>query len=476
MSNKSATLLTASLAHFFASFMGSAIHIALPAISQDFHADVILLGWMVTSYLIASGVFLIPFGRISDMVGIKKVFLYGICLSTLSSAIAVFSVSAEMLLVLRIIQGIGAAMVMGNTMALITSTFPAKDRGRALGINIAAVYLGLSLGPVLGGLLTEYFGWRSIFAINVPAGMIIILLTILKIKGDWSEKKGEKFDLPGSAIYGLTVTLLMYGFSMLPSLTGAILILGGIIGVLTFIKWENRVSNPMVDIRLFIHNKAFAFSNLAALLNYSATYSVIFLMSLYLQYVKGLSAEKAGLIMITQPIIQAIVTPLAGRLSDKIEPRIVASTGMAITSLGLFLLFGFLNESTSPPQIIAFLLILGLGFALFSSPNTNAIMSSVKPGNYGLAGATMNTMRSTGQMLSMGITMLLFAVYMGPVIIRPEYYPSFLTATKLAFAVSATLCFAGIFASLARGNIRADAGKANGNASTATPATEKGKS
>ncbi|MDP2917265.1 MAG: MFS transporter, partial [Dehalococcoidia bacterium] len=319
-------------------------------------------------------------------------------------------------------------------------------------------------------------GWRSIFAINVPAGMIIILLTILKIKGDWAEKKGEKFDLPGSAIYGLTVTLLMYGFSMLPSLTGAILILGGIIGVLTFIKWENRVSNPMVDIRLFIHNKAFAFSNLAALLNYSATYSVIFLMSLYLQYVKGLSAEKAGLIMITQPIIQAIVTPLAGRLSDKIEPRIVASTGMAITSLGLFLLFGFLNESTSPPQIIAFLLILGLGFALFSSPNTNAIMSSVKPGNYGLAGATMNTMRSTGQMLSMGITMLLFAVYMGPVIIRPEYYPSFLTATKLAFAVSATLCFAGIFASLARGNIRADAGKANGNASTATPATEKGKS
>jgi MFS family permease len=245
----------------------------------------------------------------------------------------------------------------------------------------------------------------------------------------------------------------MYGFSLLPAMSGAGLILIGVLGISAFVVWELRVEIPVLDINLFRDNTVFAFSNMAALINYSATFAVGFLLSLYLQYIKGLNPQNTGLILVSQPIVMAIFSPLAGRLSDRIEPRIVASIGMALTAIGLFL-FTFLNEKTPLEFIVASLILIGFGLALFSSPNTNAVMSSVEKRFYGVASATLGTMRLTGQMLSMGIATLIFAVYVGRVQITPEYYLLFLKSAKAAFVIFAALCFGGIFASLARGKLR----------------------
>jgi len=451
--NKRSALLVAALGSFLTSFMSSSVNIALPSIGREFAMDAVLLSWVATSYLLAAAMFLVPFGRIADIHGRKRIFTYGILIYTVSSLLSAISTSAIILICFRILQGIGGAMIFGTAVAIITSVFPVGERGKALGINVATVYSGLSLGPFLGGFLTQHFGWRNIFLVNVPLGGLIMAFIFWKLKGEWAGAKGEKFDFTGSIIYSLTLIAIMYGFSLLPAMSGAWLILMGVLGILAFIRWEMRVESPVLNMNLFRNNTVFAFSNLAALINYSATFAVGFLLSLYLQYTKGLSPQNAGLILVSQPLMQAIFSPFAGRLSDRIEPRIVASMGMVLTAVGLFL-FTFLNEKTTLEFIVANLILVGFGFALFSSPNTNAVMSSVKKRFYAVASGTRGTMRLTGQMLSMGIAMLIFAIYIGRVQITPEYYPLFLRSAKAAFIIFAVLCFGGIFASLARGKAR----------------------
>ncbi|MEM2083039.1 MAG: MFS transporter [Nitrososphaerota archaeon] len=450
--NKNFILIVTSLGSFLTTFMSSSINIALPSIGKEFLIDAILLSWVTTSYLLAITVFLVPFGRIADMYGKKKIFTYGIFIYSFSSLFCVFSFSAILLVILRILQGIGGAMIFSTGIAILTSAFPMGERGQALGINIAATYLGLSLGPFIGGLLTQYFGWRSIFIINMLLGLIIIILTIWKIKGEWVEAKGEKFDFIGSIIYSFILIAIIYGFSLLPTIIGISLVLMGILGILILIKWEKRIENPILNVNLFKNNIVFTFSNIAALINYSATFAVSFLLSLYLQYIKGFDPKNAGLILVSQPIVQAVFSPLAGKLSDRIEPRIIASIGMMITTIGLSFLI-FLNEETLLEFIIASLILLGFGFALFSSPNTNAIMSSVEKKYYGVASAILATMRSIGQTFSMGMSTLIFTIYIGNVQITQEYYQIFLESIKVAFIIFSFLCFIGVFASFARGKI-----------------------
>jgi len=449
---KRAVLIVVSLNSFLLPFMISSVTIALPSIGREFAMDAVLLSWVSTSYLLAAAIFLVPFGRISDIYGRKRVFAYGMAIYTIACFLSGISTSPLMLIASRILQGTGEAIGAGAGVAILTSVFPAGERGRVLGINTATVYAGLSMGPFIGGLLTKQFGWRSIFLVNVPLGAIILAL-VWKIKGEWSEAKGEKFDFTGAAIYSLALIAVMYGFSLLPAPAGAGMILLGILGGIAFIKWEAKTMYPVLNTNLFRNNKLFAFSNIAALINYSATFAVSFLLSLYLQYIKRLSPQSAGLILVAQPIMMAVFSPFAGKLSDKIEPRVVASTGMAFTALSLFL-FIFLSEKTSLAFIVLSLILLGFGFALFSSPNTNAVMSSVEKRFYGVASGTLGTMRAVGMTFSMGIVTLIFALSMGRVQITPEYYALFLGSTKAAFAVFSVLCFLGIFASLARGEVR----------------------
>jgi MFS family permease len=344
-------------------------------------------------------------------------------------------------------------MIFATGVAMLTSVFPVGERGKALGLNVAAVYLGLSLGPPLGGVLTQFLGWRSVFYANVPLGLIIIALILRRLKGDWAEARGERFDVTGTLLYSLSLTMIMYGVPQLTARTGAWLVVMGLLGLVAFFRWEQRVEHPVLDVNLLKGNTVFTFSNLAALINYSATFAVTFLLSLYLQYTKGLAPRDAGLILVSQPLVMAAFSPLAGRLSDRIEPRTVASLGMAFTVLGLALL-AFLDEGTTLGFIIATLVILGFGFALFSSPNVNAVMSSVDRRFYGVASGTLGTMRLSGQMLSMGIATLIFALYLGRMRIQAANPASFLQSLRVAFAISAILCFCGIFASLARGRLK----------------------
>jgi EmrB/QacA subfamily drug resistance transporter len=451
--NKNVAMMVAALAAFVTPFMGSSVTIALPSIGREFSMDAVLLGWVATSYSLTAAIFLLPFGKLGDIHGRKRVFTYGLAVFTAASLLSALASSALMLIAIRVVQAIGGAMIFGTGTAILTSVFPPGERGRALGINVAATYAGLSLGPVLGGWLTQSFGWRSIFLANVPLGLAAVAFVRWQLKGEWAEARGEAFDLAGSIIYGASLAAVMYGLSQLPGLAGAALILGGTAGIGAFVWWETRTRCPILNMSLFRDNTVFALSNLAALINYSATAALGFLLSLYLQYIKALSPQEAGVVMVSQPVIQAIFSPLAGRFSDRVEPRLVASAGMALAAAGLGLL-ATLDGQTGLPFIMFSLVLLGLGFALFSAPNTNAVMSAVDRRFYGVAAATLGTMRLTGQMLSMGVAMLIFALFIGKVQITPEYYPLFVTSVKTAFTIFAVLCSAGVLASLARGKVR----------------------
>ncbi len=280
----------------------------------------------------------------------------------------------------------------------------------------------------------------------------MLALLVWKLKEDWATARGECFDIPGAIIYSLMLIAITYGLALLPSIVGICLFAAGALAIAAFVKWELRVKNPVLDIKLFRNNIVFALSNVAALINYSATFALGFLLSLYLQYIKGFTAEHAGFILVTQPVVQAIFSPIAGKLSDRLEPRVLASIGMALSAVGLSL-FIFLSRGTSIAFIIGGQVLLGFGFALFSSPNTNAVMSSVENRYYGVASATVATMRQVGMTLSMGIAAVLFAVYIGKVQITPEYYDAFLKSVKVAFIIFSCLCVAGVFASLARGKM-----------------------
>ncbi|HDD36657.1 MAG TPA: MFS transporter [Archaeoglobus veneficus] len=351
---KSIALLVTVVASFITPFMGSATNIALPSIGREFKVDAITIGWIATSYLLAAGIFSVPFGRIADIKGRKKVFVIGLLVYSIGSFLSAIAPSADLLIGFRVIQGIGGAMIFATAVAILTSVFPPSERGKAIGINTGAVYTGLSLGPFLGGYLTQNFGWRSVFFINVPLGIIALTLALWKLKGEWAEARGERFDFKGSAIYSLMLLFTIYGLTELATS----FLIAGLILLFAFIAYESKVKHPVLEIRLFRSNLTFSLSNLAALLNYSATFAVGFILSLYLQYIKGFDPQNAGIILISQPVIMAIFAPFAGWLSDRIEPRVVASAGMAVTALSLFVFAG-IDSTTTINLIVANLMLLG---------------------------------------------------------------------------------------------------------------------
>jgi len=449
---KRAVIVVASVSSFVTPFMAAATNVAIPEIRVYFRMDAVLLAWVATSYLLSTAVFVLPFAKIADIYGHKRVYVWGIAIFTVSSILTAAAQSSYQLLCARAFQGVGSAMIFSTGMAIVTSVFPANERGSAIGITVAAVYVGLSAGPFVGGVVTHYFSWRAVFGCIVPLGIVTLWLSIRYLKDEWAGGRGEKLDIVGSVVYGAAVSMIMYGFSTLASAHSVWKIVLGVGLLCVFVLWELRVSWPVFNLELFANNRAFAFSSLAALINYSATFAVTFMLSLYLQYIKGLDAQSAGVVLVTQPIVMAALSPLAGNLSDRMEPRKVASVGMAFTAVGL-LGITLLQPQTPIGLIVLDLLVLGLGFALFSSPNMNAIMSSVERKYYGIASGAVASMRLLGQMFSMGIATLVLSVYVGPVEITAAQYPAFLESVKAMFIVFAFLCALGIFASLARGQL-----------------------
>ncbi len=451
LKNKSVLFVT-TLSSFLTPFMGSAINIALPSMGEELSMNTISLGWVATSYLLAASLFLLPFGKLADRNGRKKYFMAGIFIFVIASLVTGISANAWMLIASRVLNGIGGALIYATAIAILTSSYDKSIRGKVLGINVASVYLGLTLGPTIGGFLTMYLGWRSIFYLTALLGAITIPFAIAKLPDDAPGTKEKPFDMPGSIVYGFSLALIIYGFPQIPSAFGFIMLLMGIFGLIAFVRIESKAQDPLLDLGQFRYNKVFIFSNMAAFINYSSTFAVVFLLSFYLQQVRHLSPRESGLILMAQPIVMTIFSPLAGKLSDKIEPAIVSSTGMAITTLGM-VPFIFLDKGTDILFIVLILMLLGLGFALFSSPNTNAVMSSVRSPEYGIASATLGTMRLVGQTMSMGITMMIFAIIMGKGERQLTNIDGLISSIHYSFLTFAILCFIGIFFSLSRGKL-----------------------
>ncbi|MFO8057785.1 MAG: MFS transporter [bacterium] len=446
-------LLTAALASYVTPFLGSATNIALPAIEKEFQIHAVVVSWIPTAFLLAAAICLVPFGRVSDIFGRRRVFAAGAGVFTLGSVTAGLSFSEYMLIAARAMQGAGTAMIYANAISILTTVFPAEERGKVLGINVAAVYTGLATGPFLGGVLTQFLSWRSVFLFTVPLSLTVLFMVLGKFKQEWAHAGGEKFDFAGTAIYAASITSVMVGISYLPDLFSAALIGAGLLGMVMFVLFESRVKDPVFEVSLFKTNRLFAFSNLAALLQYTSTFGVPFLLSLFLQHVKGFGAMTAGAILVAQPVVMASLSPFAGKLSDRVEPRLVCTIGMACITLGIFLLT-FIGPDVSIVHIIGALLVVGLGYAFFSSPNNNAIMSSVQKRQYGIASGTMGTMRVLGQMTSMGVATMLFAIIIGRVRISPESHPEFITSVQVAFTIFCALSFLAMIASIFRGRVR----------------------
>lgn len=449
---KDYTLLTVTIASFLTSFMGSAVNLAVPAIGERFNSNTFMLSWVVTAYLLSSAAFLVPFGRLADITDRRKIFTVGVAVFAFSSFLCGMAWRVEALIAFRVLQGMGGAMIFGTAMAMLASVFPPQERGKAIGINVAGVYTGLSLGPVLGGIITYRFGWEFVFYLGTLFGILPVLLSGMKLKGKWAGIRGEKFDLTGAVLYAIGLVSVMYGLSSIAEVKGAkyILALGAMV-MLAFARHEMKTEYPVFNLRLF-RNVPFAFSNLAALINYSATFAIGFVLSLFLQVVRGFDPQTAGLILLFQPVIMAFLSPFAGMLSDRIEPRVLSSIGMGVTAIGLFLFF-FIGIKTPVTVIMANLVLIGAGFALFSSPNSNAVMASVEKRFYGLASSTLSSMRLIGQAISMAIVTLIIALYVEGSNLNPAHAGQLVKAARISFIVFAFICFGGVFASLARGKV-----------------------
>ena len=450
--DKRAVLIVTCAAAFIFPFMGSSVNVALPSIGVGLGMNSVQLAWVATSFLLGSSLLLVPFGRLGDMRGRKRVLTTGIAVYIVGSAIASISVDGNMLIAARVVQGIGGAMLAATSVAILASVFGPGERGRALGINAACLYSGLSVGPALGGVLTQAFGWRAVFLVNIPLGLALFLAAYYKLPAQEPAAPGSHFDWRGFAAYAVFLIGGVYGMTQLPASRGFVGIGIGIVGFLVLLRVERATREPLIDVALFRTNTSFAMSNLAAFLNYAGFFAATFLMSLYLQVVTGLSPRAAGLVLVSMPIIQAIVSPLAGRLSDRHEPRVLASSGMALTTGALFLMSRF--DATTPlVHVILALALLGLGVGIFSSPNTNAVMSSVQSHRYGLASATLSTTRQVGMVLSMGVATLFIANGAGATDINAPQSLLLVDAMRSTFSLCTVACLIGIVASVFRGSL-----------------------
>ncbi len=429
--------------------MGSSLNLALPAINASFSLSARHTGWILTSYLLSTAIFQIPCARMSEIFGRRRIYLCGLALFSAFSVMSAMAHSGEALVVYRFLSGIGSAMIFSTNLAIITSVVPLQRRGWALGINSATVYFSLSLGPFVGGFLTQSLGWHSIFLIAAFMGALAFCGAAVFVKDEWKSENGRGFDWLGTLVYALGLSSLICGFSMLPHVYGFALSALGLALIAFFAFYETRAAHPVFNVSLILKNRVFAFSSLSSLINYSATTSAVFMLSIYLQYVRALTPIEAGAIIVCQSVIMALASLRAGRLSDRFSASKVATFGMFFSFLGL-LSFCAISEGTNFVFIALSLFVMGLGFGIFSSPNTNVVMSSVGPKDYAQAAATMGTVRLVGQSLSMGIAMMAVSFNMGNKAFSPALHAEITESMRMSFAIGAAFCLAGIYFSSVR--------------------------
>jgi len=431
-------------------FTGSALNLALPYINKSLSLDVVTSGWIPTAYILSTAIFQVPFARIADMIGRKKIFLTGVMTFTIFSLLSGFAQSGLTLIIYRFFAGFGSAMMFGTSIAILTASMPSAKRGQVLGINTAVVYASLATGPLLGGMLTQYFNWHSIFLVSAGIGLVVFIGALITIKEEWKEEQKTTFDTVGAILYATGLLALIYGFTELPKWESVVLIIIGSLLLTGFAFYEQRHTYPVFNIHLFLSNRVFKLSSISALINYSATSAIAFMLSLYLQYVRGLTPQDAGFILISQSVVQSVVSIVSGRLSDRFSPTLLATSGMGIIAAGLVGLC-FLHKNTSYIYLVGLLMILRLGFGTFSSPNTNIIMSSVEKKDYSMASATTGTMRLTGQAFSMGLAIMAISIYVGNIQLSPDAHTQLMSSMRLTFSICSGLCLVGVYMSSVRG-------------------------
>jgi EmrB/QacA subfamily drug resistance transporter len=454
---KSATmvLLTVCIAQFMAPFMLTSIGVALPSLGRDLGASAMEIGLVEQCYLLSLAMCMLTFGRLGDIVGQRIIFLFGLATFTLFTFFLGFSNSIVAVITLRFFQGLGAAMMLSGSMALVAAAFPPSQRARKIGLVSTCTYTGLSLGPVIGGFVTLHFGWRHVFLMPVPIGLAAILICLFGMGEMGRNASGERMDWLGSLVYALGIGCIMTGAAHAQQVAfGVPLLLIGTVALVLFLIMESRCSSPLLDVTLLRYNRFFTFSSLAALGNYAATFGIVFFMSLFLQYAKGLSARQAGMVLLLQPLMQVVTSPLAGRLADRIEIAKLATVGMLISGAGLLLAALTLDVHMPLWLIAAELMLIGAGFGIFITPNTTAIMDSVDRRRYGVASGMIGAMRTLGMATSLTIITLVFSLFMGDQAITDANLPRFLLSMKTALVVFSLFSCLGVILSLSRGRRR----------------------
>ena len=439
-------VLISFITSFFAVFLSNGIIIGVPAIAQEFAMNNVIQNWVPTIFFLVVAVFTVPAGQISGKFGVKKSLLAGISVYLIGSIGACLAFSTESFLIFRIIQGAGVAFLNVSAMAMVVHAVKPQNRGKALGFTVTGVYLATSLSPVICGFLVHNLGWRSMFYFVIPVLVLCIILMILKIPQEWKTYEKDKIDKTGSVLYGIGILAFIYGFTSLITTTGKILTVFGLILLVIFGMFELRQKSPVFNMNLF-KNAKFTSSNIAALCSYIAVMVVTTILNYHFQYVRGWDAQMAGLILIITPILMAIMAPNAGKLSDKIHPQKLAAMGMGIATVALLILT-FLNKSTPLYIVVIAMILQGIGMGLFSSPNMNAIMSSVPPKDAPTASASQATMRTIGQTMSLGLLTLVFAWVMGSLELAPQYANMIVQASQTICMICTAACILAVFASL----------------------------
>ena len=431
---------------FFAVFLSNGVIIGVPAIAQEFAMNNVIQNWVPTILFLVVAICTVPAGQISGKFGVKKSLLMGVIVYLISAIGICFSFSTEVFLFFRVIQGVGMAFLNVSAMAMVVQAVKPQNRGKALGFTVTGVYLATSLSPVICGFLVYNLGWRSMFYFVIPFLVLCLALMVWKIPHEWKTYENDKLDIMGSILYGVGILLFIYGFTTLTSSTGLILTIVGLVILAIFGAYELRQKSPVFDVKLF-KNRKFTSSNIAALCSYIAVMVVTTILNYHFQYVRGWNAEMAGMILIITPIIMAVMAPNTGKLSDRIHPQKLAAIGMTIATVALLILT-FLNADTPVYLVIIAMVLQGIGMGLFSSPNMNAIMSSVPPKDAPTASASQATMRTIGQTMSLGLLTLVFAWVMGSLPLATKYAGMVVQASQIICGICTVACILAIFASL----------------------------
>ena len=430
-------ILVTTLASFVVAYVSIVPTVALPSMAQYFGLSNIMQNWVINAFLFAVAIFAVPTGNLAGKYGIKHSFEIGSLIFLIGVLLIPFAFSPFSLILLRALQGFGAAIIYNTVMNIVTMGVSKDKRGRAIGILIAGVNIGIGLAPVLGGILTYNLGWQSIFFFAVPFGILYLLISHFMINDEWVMGKENKFDSKGAVLWAVAIFFFVYGFTIIKQVEGIIMLIAGILLLILFVLLELRVRHPVYDVRAF-SNKIFASSTFAALMSFIATYSFTYILNYHVQYIMGFNSEMAGMLLFVTPFVQIIVSPPAGRLSDKFNSQLLEVMGMCLVTISLFLLV-FLNASTPLFVIVTAMILEGVGYAIFSAPNTNLIMSSLKEEDSPVASVSVTLMRVLGQTMGLAMLTTIFNFIMGDVAIVPKYYPLLTLSSNITCIVGTIL-------------------------------------